>query len=45
MACIVENEGVSLGADASAEDIADNYDKISDLAGAKPRGMLQLGAM
>ena len=28
-----------------AEDIADNYDKISDLTGAKPRGMLQLGAV
>ncbi len=44
MACIVENEGVNLGLEATAEDIADNYEKISDLTGAKPRGMLQLGA-
>ena len=44
MACIVENAGVNLGPGATAEDIADNYDKISDLTGAKPRGMLQLGA-
>jgi NAD(P)-dependent dehydrogenase (short-subunit alcohol dehydrogenase family) len=43
MACIVENEGVNLGLEATAEDIADNYEKISDLTGAKPRGMLQLG--
>jgi NAD(P)-dependent dehydrogenase (short-subunit alcohol dehydrogenase family) len=42
IACLVENEGVDLGADASAEDIADNYEKISDLTGAKPRNMLQL---
>ncbi len=42
MACIVENQGVNLGLDATAEDIADNYEKISDLTDAKPRGMLQL---
>ena len=29
----------------TTQDIADNYDKISDLAGAKPRAMLHLGAM
>ena len=42
MACIVETEGVNLGFDATAEDIAENYTKIVDLNGAKPRGMLQL---
>ncbi|MDA1073411.1 MAG: SDR family NAD(P)-dependent oxidoreductase [Proteobacteria bacterium] len=42
MACIVENEGVNLGMHATAEDIADNYARISDLTGAKPRSMLQL---
>ncbi len=45
IACIVENAGVNLGADASVEDIADNYEKITDLTGAKPRGMLQLNQM
>jgi len=43
IACIVENEGVSLGKDATVEDIADNYEQIANLSGAKPRGMLQLG--
>ena len=43
IACIVENEGVSLGKDATVEDIADNYERIANLSGAKPRGMLQLG--
>jgi len=42
IACIVENEGVDLGLDATVEDVAENYAKISDLTGAKPRGMLQL---
>jgi NAD(P)-dependent dehydrogenase (short-subunit alcohol dehydrogenase family) len=42
IACIVENEGVNLGMDATAEDIAENYARIADLTGAKPRGMLQL---
>jgi len=45
MACIVENAGVDIGVDADADDIANNYEKISDLTGAKPRGMLQLNAM
>ncbi len=45
IACIVENEGVDLGLNASAEDVGANYDKISDLTGAKPRGMLQLSSM
>jgi NAD(P)-dependent dehydrogenase (short-subunit alcohol dehydrogenase family) len=42
IACMVENSGVDLGTDATAEDIADSYAKISDLTGAKPRNMLQL---
>ena len=42
VACIVENEGIDLGADATVEDIADNYDAIVNLNGAKPRNMLQL---
>ena len=45
IACIVENEGVDLGHDATAEDIGANIDKITDLSGAKPRGMLQLSSM
>jgi NAD(P)-dependent dehydrogenase (short-subunit alcohol dehydrogenase family) len=45
MACIVENEGVNLGLEATAEDIGANYEKISDLSNAKPRGMLQLNAL
>ena len=45
LACIVENEGVDIGFDADADDIADNYERIADLTGAKPRGMLQLGAL
>jgi NAD(P)-dependent dehydrogenase (short-subunit alcohol dehydrogenase family) len=45
MACIVENEGVNLGLDADADDIADSYDKISDLSVVKPRNMLQLGSL
>ncbi|MEM7080277.1 MAG: SDR family NAD(P)-dependent oxidoreductase [Pseudomonadota bacterium] len=45
LACIVENEGVNLGADADADDVAANYEQISDLTGAKPRGMLQLNNM
>jgi len=45
IACIVENSGVNLGVDADADDIAANYDKISDLTEVKPRNMLQLGAI
>ena len=45
IACIVENTGVNLGVDADADDIAANYDKISDLTDVKPRNMLQLGAI
>lgn len=43
MAAIVENQGVNLGLEASADDVADAWAKISDLTGAKPRNMLQLG--
>ncbi len=42
IACVVENSGVDLGVDATADDIASQYAKITDLAGAKPRNMLQL---
>ena len=42
VACIVENQGVALGADATAEDIGEHWSTISDLSEAKPRGMLQL---
>lgn len=45
IACVVENEGVSLGANATVEDIGENFGRITDLTGAKPRGMLQLGEM
>jgi len=42
IACIVENAGVDLGADATVDDIAANYERIADLTGARPRNMLQL---
>ena len=42
VACIVENSGIDLGTDATADDIEENYGKISDLTGAQPRNMLQL---
>ena len=45
VACIVENAGMELGAEATAEDIGANFERIADLAGAKPRGNLDLGAM
>jgi len=44
IACMVENVGVDLGHDATVEDIAEHYSEISDLTGAKPRNMLQLGS-
>lgn len=44
-ACIVENAGVDLGTEATAEDIGAHFETISDLAGAKPRGLLDLGAV
>jgi len=43
IACMVENEGVGLGAECTAEDVAENWERISDLSAAKPRNMLQLG--
>ena len=45
IACIVESPGVELGVDASAEDVGGNFEAISNLAGAKPRGMLDLSAV
>ncbi len=45
IACIVESEGVNLTTEATAEDVLENYEKIADLSGAKPRNMLQLGAL
>ncbi len=42
VASIVENTGANLGADATPEDIASNFDMISDLEGAKPKGMMQI---
>jgi NAD(P)-dependent dehydrogenase (short-subunit alcohol dehydrogenase family) len=42
VACIVENKGVDLGADATVEDIAANFEAITDLSGARPRHALQL---
>ncbi len=41
-AAIVEHLNVELGDEASAEDIADHFEEITDLAGAQPRGRLQL---
>ena len=45
VACIVENAGVDLGLEATAEDIGQHFEGIADLTGAKPRGSLDLGAM
>ena len=42
VASIVENTGAQLGVDATPEDIASNYDMISDLEGARPKGMMQI---
>ena len=42
VASIVENTGAQLGVDATPEDIASNYEMISDLEGAKPKGMMQI---
>lgn len=41
-AAIVEHLNVELGDQTSAEDIADHFEEITDLAGAQPRGRLQL---
>ena len=45
IACIVESPAVELGVDTTAEDVGANIEAISSLAGAKPRGMLDLGAV
>ena len=45
IACIVESPAVELGVDATAEDVGANFQAISNLTGAKPRGMLDLGAV
>jgi len=42
VASIVENTGANLGADATPEEVASNFDMISDLEGAKPKGMMQI---
>jgi len=42
VAVTVENEGVTFENDASVEDIGAQFERITDIAGAKPRGMLQL---
>ena len=41
-AAIVEHLNVELGDHATAEDIAEHFEEITDLAGAQPRGRLQL---
>ena len=41
-AAIVEHLNVELGEQASAEDIADHFEEITDLAGAEPRSRMQL---
>ena len=41
-AIIVENPGVDIGVDATAEDIGAQYEKIVELTDLKPRAMLQL---
>ncbi len=42
VAVTVENEGVTFKDDASVEDIAAQFEAISDIAASKPRGMLSL---
>lgn len=42
LAAVVENSGVNLGVDATADDVASNYEAIVDMAEVKTRGMLQL---
>ena len=38
VAAVVENTGVDLGVSPSVENVAENWSKIADLTGAKPRG-------
>lgn len=42
LAAVVENNGVNLGVDATADDVASSYEAIVDMAELKTRGMLQL---
>ena len=42
LAAVVENNGVNLGVDATADDVAASYEAIVDMANVKTRGMLQL---
>ena len=42
LATVVENNGLDLGVEASADDVAANYGAIVDMAELKTRGMLQL---
>ena len=42
LAAVVENTGVNLGVDATADDVASSYEAIVDMAEVKTRGMLQL---
>ena len=42
LAAVVENNGVNLGVDATADDVASSYESIVDMAELKTRGMLQL---
>ena len=42
LAAVVENNGVNLGVDATADDVASSYEAIVDMTEVKTRGMLQL---
>ena len=42
LAAVVANNGVNLGVDATADDVASSYEAIVDMAEVKTRGMLQL---
>ena len=41
LAAVVENSGVNLGVEATADDVAASYEAIVDMAEVKTRGMLQ----
>ena len=42
LAAVVENSGVNLGVEATADDVAASYEAIVDMAEVKTRGMLQM---
>ena len=42
LAAVVENSGVNLGVEATADDVATSYEAIVDMAEMKTRGMLQM---